>query len=72
MAKVEMRAWVSGTRDGVDWPAPGEIADISDDEAAALIASGLAVEVAAVDTEPKPKRGRGKPETAAVDTEPAK
>lgn len=40
---VTMRRQISGTRDGVDWPAPGETIDVPDDEAATLIALGHAV-----------------------------
>jgi len=39
---VTMRRQISGTRDGVDWPAPGETIDVPDDEAAGLIALGHA------------------------------
>lgn len=70
MTKVKMVARISGTRNGEDWPAPGEVADVSADEAAALIAAGLASaaggskEAAAVDVSEvetaavKPARGR--------------
>ncbi len=40
---VTMRRQISGTRDGVDWPAPGETIDVPDEEAASLIALGHAV-----------------------------
>ncbi len=40
---VTMRRQISGTRDGVDWPAPGETIDVPDDEAAQLISLGHAV-----------------------------
>lgn len=39
---VTMLRHISGTRDGVDWPAPGESIDVPDDEAQGLIANGLA------------------------------
>jgi hypothetical protein len=42
MAKVTMIAAVSGTRDGVDWPASGDVLECSDGEAADLIGAGLA------------------------------
>jgi hypothetical protein len=41
--KVTMRVQMSGTRDGVDWPAPGESISLPDDEAAQLLAQGMAV-----------------------------
>ena len=40
--KVKMNTQLSGTRDGADWPAPGEVADLPDAEAADMIAAGLA------------------------------
>jgi hypothetical protein len=69
MPKVTMLAKISGTRDGEDWPARGETLEVSADEAAALVANGLAVagavkEAASVDTSEvetatvKPARGR--------------
>jgi hypothetical protein len=39
---VTMTHQISGTIDGVEWPAPGGTIDVSDDEAATLIANGLA------------------------------
>lgn len=39
-----MKAAISGTRDGVDWPRPGGSIDLPDDEARSMIASGLVVE----------------------------
>lgn len=40
--RVRMRATLSGTRDGVDWPKRGGTVDLPADEAAHLIAAGLA------------------------------
>lgn len=40
--KVKMLFQISGTRNGVDWPAPGETVDLPDDEAAELVAQGQA------------------------------
>lgn len=37
-----MTVQMSGTRDGADWPARGELLNVSDDEGAQLIAAGLA------------------------------
>jgi hypothetical protein len=56
MAEVIMRARISGTRDGVDWPAPGEVLSTSAAEAAELIDAGLAVA----------KPGKAAPESAAA------
>lgn len=41
--RVKMVAGITGTRDGVDWPAPGESIDLPQDEAELLVANGLAV-----------------------------
>lgn len=53
--RVTMLASISGTRDGVDWPAKGETLDVPADEAASLIDAGLATAGApmeAADAEP--------------------
>jgi hypothetical protein len=39
---VTMLRQLTGTRDGVEWPAPGESIDVPDNEAASLIGLGLA------------------------------
>ena len=61
--KVRMIAQITGTRDGELWPAPGGVLDIPVDEAASLIASGMAVEVGDVAPE---KTSAPEPETAAT------
>lgn len=40
--KVCMKVQLTGTRNGEDWPAPGDILDAPADEAASLIDLGLA------------------------------
>ncbi|MBT2594737.1 hypothetical protein [Arthrobacter sp. ISL-72] len=40
---VRLVGKISGTRDGEDWPAPGQTIDLPEDEASQLLASGLAV-----------------------------
>jgi len=60
MPEFEMRAYISGTRDGADWPKPGERVTLPADEGSALVAAGLAVEAAV----PAPV------ETATVKTSP--
>lgn len=40
--KVRLKAQLTGTRDGVAWPAPGETVDLPDHEGAKLCASGVA------------------------------
>lgn len=42
MSRVTMQHQISGTRNGQDWPPPGETIDLPDDEAAILIATGAA------------------------------
>lgn len=46
MAKVEITARISGTRDGVEWPGIGGVVDVPEDEAADLVRLGLAKPVA--------------------------
>jgi hypothetical protein len=50
--KVQMKVQISGTRNGEDWPAPGEAAEVSDEEAVSLLNSGLAEAVEA----PEPQK----------------
>ena len=47
--RIRMKQTISGTRNGEEWPARGEIADIPTGEAQHLVASGIAEEV--TDTE---------------------
>lgn len=42
MAKVEITARISGSRDGADWPAVGESLTVPDEEAADLVRLGFA------------------------------
>lgn len=64
---VTMRRQISGTRDGVDWPAPGETIDVPDDEAATLIAlghaeaDGVAVPADAIDRSTKGRKATAEP-----------
>ncbi|MFD6275835.1 hypothetical protein ACFWFI_09710 [Streptomyces sp. NPDC060209] len=43
--RIRMKQTISGTRNGEEWPARGEIADIPTGEAQHLVASGIAEEV---------------------------
>lgn len=47
MATVKMVRQISGSRDGKDWPKPGETIDVPADEAKQLIANGNAVDPSA-------------------------
>lgn len=71
--KVRMKVGISGTRSGVDWPAPGGELEVDDEEGMHLCAGGLAEPVAGPEkvwttTAPEPetrdeeteKRGRAK------------
>jgi len=74
-----MRLQISGARDGVNWPAPGETIDLPESEAVRLCANGSAAPVAAkadvekavvVDDveerdEPPVRRGPGRPRKSA-------
>lgn len=59
--RVIMKSRISGTRDGVEWPAPGAAIDLPDVEAVSMLNIGLVVP--APETEPeravKPRRNRG-------------
>lgn len=55
---IKLVAQISGTRNGVDWPKPGEVLEVPDAEGAGLVSTGLAVEI---EVEKKPR----KVETAA-------
>ena len=65
MPKVVMVVQISGTRDGVDWPAPGGVLEVPADEAANLISNGFArvPEGKSVKAEPEKATVRRKPET---------
>jgi hypothetical protein len=65
--RIEMRAQLSGTRDGVEWPAPGEVVDLPDDEAAQLIADGLAQP-----SLPAPPAGEVQEADAGADVQPSR
>lgn len=43
--RVKMKGELTGTRNGEPWPRPGGEIDLPDDEAAALCANGMAVQV---------------------------
>ena len=51
---VRMRIQISGTRNGVDWPAPGDTIDVTETEAMDLVGAELADIVEA----PKPKASK--------------
>lgn len=52
--KVRMKVGISGTHDGLDWPARGEVADVSDIEGADLCDRGLAEPVVEDRVEKRP------------------
>ena len=62
--KIQIAAVISGTRNGADWPAPGEILDVPEDEATQLISHRLAIKP---EQPEKPARGsKPAPETATA------
>ena len=76
--KIRMRVSVSGTRNGQDWPPPGSVIDLPDDEAADYCANGMAEPVATFDKPEKAvvpddveKRGGLTKKTAAAVTKGA-
>ncbi|WP_406462965.1 hypothetical protein OHB07_16170 [Streptomyces sp. NBC_00111] len=77
--RIRMKQTISGTRNGEEWPARGEIADIPTGEAQHLVASGVAEEVAAdetdgddpnVETATAPDAAEKRPATARKATAP--
>lgn len=48
--KVKLRVQLSGTRDGVPWPAVGSVVELPDDEARDMLTSGTAEPVNRSDT----------------------
>ncbi|MGW2261446.1 hypothetical protein ACWCXE_27130 [Streptomyces sp. NPDC001780] len=54
--KIRMNVQMSGTRNGEEWPARGEVADLPTGEAQHLVAAGIASEVT----------DDGEPETATA------
>lgn len=52
--KVRMKVGISGTHDGLDWPARGGVADVSDIEGADLCERGLAEPVVEDHVEKRP------------------
>lgn len=61
--KVRMRDQLQGTRNGIRWPAPGEVVDLPEGEAVDLCAQNVAEPVAEAKVEkavaPKPEKRRG-------------
>jgi len=58
----KMRAQLSGTRNGADWPAPGELVELPEEEAADYLAAGFIAPGGDPETATTPK----KPETATT------
>lgn len=49
--KVRLKVSISGTRDGVEWPRAGEVADLPDAVAVDLLSAGLAAPAGEPETE---------------------
>jgi hypothetical protein len=58
--KIKMKIQITGTRDGVSWPAPGGEVELPDREAAKLVDAGFAVAVVTKGDDIE-KRGPGRP-----------
>jgi hypothetical protein len=64
--RVVLKVDITGLRDGVEWPARGQVVDLPDAEAVDLLNAGLArsvsderpVESAAIDTKPQNPKSR--------------
>ena len=61
--KIKLKADMSGTRNGQDWPARGEVFEVDDDEGAELCAAGLAEPVASKAGDKTEKAVAPEPET---------
>ncbi len=71
--RVRMNLSISGTRDGKRWPEKGEVVDLPDTEAHALIAMGGAEEVNEFPAEVEAAvPDNSKEEKAVVQTKPAR
>jgi hypothetical protein len=73
--KIRMLADMSGTKDGKEWPKRGEVADFDAEEAAELIASGIAAKAGDKEAEAEVAaqvEASAPVEAAAVSTEPLK
>lgn len=66
MPAVRLLKQISGSRNGVDWPAPGGILDVPEAEAADLERMGIAERVSAKSTITPEAAVAPKPETAAA------
>ena len=58
--KVRMKTQITGTRDGVRWPAPGGVVDLPSREAAKLVDAGFAEAVAEAPVERSERRPAAK------------
>lgn len=66
MPAVRLLRQLSGSRDGVDWPAPGGVIDVPEGEADDLERLGIAERVSAKSTIQPEAAVAPKPETAAA------
>lgn len=66
--RIKMTHQISGTRDGKDWPTPGNEISLPDDEALTLISQGMAKVVA----EPEKAEKAEAPKVEETRTAPAK
>ena len=62
--RVRLTAGITGTRDGVPWPARGSEVTLPDEEGRQMVSAGLAVEVADAPEPEVAARKRGRRATA--------
>lgn len=65
---IRMTAQISGMRDGQEWPAPGDLIDVPEDEAKGLIAMGMAKADEPATPAPAPTEEAATAPTASVET----
>lgn len=64
MAKYVMVTQINGTRDGADWPKPGEPVDLPAHEVRTLLLAGIIREVPSKAARPEPEKATApEPET---------
>lgn len=72
MALVRMIVQLSGTRDGVDWPAAGALLECPAEEAAQLVGSALAAHFTAAAPAVESAAASPAPENAAAKRAPSR
>jgi hypothetical protein len=70
--KVQMKVVMSGTRNGENWPLPGEELEVPDEEGANMCANGLAIPVAKKDAAVEKREKQDRADAAKEQVDEAK